>query len=89
MTFEQWFETRTRHADEDGRSLYVYLTGDEDGAAVAVIEFEAGYLLETADGHYEAIVERDEISTRDLQEAARFVWDNHARHEIAAKEQRR
>ncbi len=88
MTFEKWFENRIRHPDEDGQALYIEITGDEDGAAVALIEFEAGYLLETADGHYEAIVERDEISTRDIQEAARFLWDNHSRHEIAAKERR-
>ncbi len=84
-SFNEWFENHTRHPDEDGRSLYVYITGDEAGAAVALIQFEAGFMLETADGDYEVIVGTEEFSSRSLEEAARFLWDNHSKYEVAAK----
>ncbi len=37
------------------------------------------------DGLYDAICGRDQIVTADLEKAARFLWDEHSKYEVAAR----
>ncbi len=85
MTYTEWFKARTTHGGTKAREVYTEITGDEDGAAnySGVVEFPAGFLLITNDGQYDAICGRDQLVTPDIEEAARFLWEEHSKFEVA------
>ncbi len=85
MTYAEWFNARKRHEGAEGASIYLEITGDEEGAHgyLGVIEFPLGYLLITDGGQYHAICGRIDILTPDLNTAARFLWDEHSKFEAA------
>ena len=87
MTYDEWFDSRTSHSGEKARETYVEITGDDEGAAdySGVIEFPAGFLMVTSAGQFHAICGQSDVLTRDLDEAARFLWDEHSKYEVAAQ----
>ncbi len=85
MTFNEWYENRTTLDAEQGRAVYEEITGDAEGAEgySGAIQFDAGFLMVTNDGLYDAICGRDQLISRSLLEAARFLWDEHSKYEVA------
>ncbi len=85
MTYTEWFNTRTTLDSEQARAVYEEITGDVEGAKnySGTIQFDAGFLMITNDGQYDAICGRDQLVTPSLEDAARFLWNEHSKYEVA------
>ena len=82
-----WGQDAHRAADRMGISELLGLggaLGDTAPDIAALVEFPAGFMTLDPDGRYWTPCDNQQCESRDFSEVARFLWDNHARHEIAA-----
>ena len=86
MTYDDWFNQRKVLGTADAQSAYFDVTGEDLGEQKysGVIEFPDAWLFVTEDDRFHAIAGQGDIITPSLDTAARYLWENHAKHETQA-----
>lgn len=82
-----WGQDAHRRADQMGIAELLGLSGalgDTGPDIAALVEFPAGFMTLDHIGRYWTVCDQQDLTSRDFSEVARFLWENHARHELAA-----